>query len=80
MQFGILTPPKIVDWQAVREAEALGVDSAWLADSQMIWSDCYAVLALAAQHTSRIRFGTGAPNAGARKVMADFAREVMQRY
>jgi alkanesulfonate monooxygenase SsuD/methylene tetrahydromethanopterin reductase-like flavin-dependent oxidoreductase (luciferase family) len=32
----------------------------------MIWSDCYAVLALAAWHTSRIRLGTGVAIAGTR--------------
>ncbi|MEQ8661180.1 MAG: LLM class flavin-dependent oxidoreductase, partial [Gammaproteobacteria bacterium] len=35
-------------------------------DSQMIWSDCYAVLALAAHHTSRIELGTGVAIAGTR--------------
>jgi alkanesulfonate monooxygenase SsuD/methylene tetrahydromethanopterin reductase-like flavin-dependent oxidoreductase (luciferase family) len=37
-----------------------------VADSQMIWSDCYATLALAAYHTSRIRLGTGVAVAGTR--------------
>jgi len=32
----------------------------------MIWSDCYATLALAAHHTSRIRLGTGVSIAGTR--------------
>ena len=35
--------------------ESLGYDSAWVADSQMLYSDCYAVLALAARQTSRLR-------------------------
>lgn len=66
MRFGILMPPKIDDYGVVPYAESLGFDSAWLADSQMIWSDCYAVLALAAQQTSRIRLGTGVAIAGTR--------------
>ncbi len=32
----------------------------------MIWSDCYATLALAAQHPSRIRIGTGVAIPGTR--------------
>jgi alkanesulfonate monooxygenase SsuD/methylene tetrahydromethanopterin reductase-like flavin-dependent oxidoreductase (luciferase family) len=47
-------------------AEELGYDSAWVADSQMIWSDCYATLALAAVRTSRIKLGTGVAIAGTR--------------
>ena len=66
MHFGILMPPKIDDYGVVAHAESLGYDSAWLADSQMIWSDCYAVLALAAKETSRIRLGTGVAIAGTR--------------
>ena len=38
----------------------------WVPDSQMIWSDCYATLALAAHHTSTIRLGTGVAIAGTR--------------
>jgi alkanesulfonate monooxygenase SsuD/methylene tetrahydromethanopterin reductase-like flavin-dependent oxidoreductase (luciferase family) len=59
MKFGAMIAPKVDDWQLLREAEDLGYDHGWVPDSQMIWSDCYAVLALAAVHTSRIRLGTG---------------------
>jgi alkanesulfonate monooxygenase SsuD/methylene tetrahydromethanopterin reductase-like flavin-dependent oxidoreductase (luciferase family) len=47
------------DWKIFVELEALGFDSAWVPDSQMIWSDTFAVLALVAANTSRIRIGTG---------------------
>jgi alkanesulfonate monooxygenase SsuD/methylene tetrahydromethanopterin reductase-like flavin-dependent oxidoreductase (luciferase family) len=57
---------KIDDWQILPYAESIGYDSGWVPDSQMIWSDCYAVLALAAQHTSRMRLGTGVAIAGTR--------------
>ncbi|RMF19421.1 MAG: LLM class flavin-dependent oxidoreductase, partial [Deltaproteobacteria bacterium] len=40
-------------------AEELGYDEAWFYDSQMIYSDVYATMALAAYRTSRIRLGTG---------------------
>ncbi|MFU8815347.1 MAG: LLM class flavin-dependent oxidoreductase [Pseudomonadales bacterium] len=49
----------IGDVDYVVRAEALGYSHAWLADSQMLWSDCYATLALAAYRTSSIRLGTG---------------------
>ena len=66
MQFGICMATKIDDWQLIKEAEELGYDTAWVPDSQMIWSDCYAVMALAAQNTSRIRLGTGVAIPGTR--------------
>ncbi|HJN49228.1 MAG: LLM class flavin-dependent oxidoreductase [Pseudomonadales bacterium] len=66
MKFGAMIAPKIDDWQLLQYAENLGYDHGWVPDSQMIWSDCYAVLALAAQHTSKIRLGTGVAIAGTR--------------
>ena len=46
--------------------ESLGYDSAWVTDSQMLFSDCYAVLALAARQTSRLRLGPGVAICGTR--------------
>src|SRR6266446_3261619 len=46
--------------------EGLGYDRAWVPDSQMIWSDCYATMALAAQATKRIKVGTGVAIPGTR--------------
>jgi 5,10-methylenetetrahydromethanopterin reductase len=46
--------------------ETLGYDSAWVADSQMIYSDVYMVLALAAQQTKRLRIGPGTAICGTR--------------
>jgi 5,10-methylenetetrahydromethanopterin reductase len=66
MEFGICMAPKIDDWQLIKYAEDLGFDRAWVPDSQMIWSDCYAVMALAAQNTSRIQLGTGVAIPGTR--------------
>ena len=40
-------------------AETLGYDSVWVTDSQMLYSDCYAVLALAARQTTKLRLGPG---------------------
>lgn len=59
MQFGVCLHSKIDDIGLVTEAENLGYDAAWFADSQLLWSDAYACLALAAERTRRIRLGTG---------------------
>jgi len=66
MEFGVFVATKIDDWQLIREAEALGYDRAWVPDSQMIWSDCYATLAVAAANTTRIKLGTGVAIPGTR--------------
>jgi alkanesulfonate monooxygenase SsuD/methylene tetrahydromethanopterin reductase-like flavin-dependent oxidoreductase (luciferase family) len=66
MRFAAAAAPNISDWQLFRDAEDLGFDAAWVPDSQMIWSDCFAMLALIAQHTSRIRIGTGVAIAATR--------------
>ena len=66
MKFGICVGAMISDIDYIVLAEELGYDSAWVADSQMIWSDCYATLALAAARTSRIKLGTGVAIAGTR--------------
>src|ERR1039457_5221855 len=51
--------PHIDHWEMARYAEELGFDSVNVPDSQMIWSDPYAVLALVAVNTKRIKIGTG---------------------
>jgi alkanesulfonate monooxygenase SsuD/methylene tetrahydromethanopterin reductase-like flavin-dependent oxidoreductase (luciferase family) len=66
MQFGIGVSAHITNWDIIRYAEELGYDRAWVGDSQMIWSDCYATMALAAQNTKRIQIGTGVSIAGTR--------------
>jgi alkanesulfonate monooxygenase SsuD/methylene tetrahydromethanopterin reductase-like flavin-dependent oxidoreductase (luciferase family) len=48
-------------WKHALLAEQMGFDSAWFVDSQLIASDVYACMALAAEHTDRIRLGTGVP-------------------
>lgn len=66
MKFGVTVAPSVSDWKLFVDLEAMGYDSAWAADSQMLYSDAYAVLALAAANTSRIRLGTGVSVAGVR--------------
>ena len=48
MKFGAMVQPSIGDPDLPREIERLGYDSLWIPDSHMIASDCYAVMALAA--------------------------------
>jgi 5,10-methylenetetrahydromethanopterin reductase len=66
MQLGVCVASHIGDIDYVVRAEELGYSHAWLADSQMIWSDCYATLALAAQATKTIQLGTGVAVSGTR--------------
>ena len=66
MDFGICVASRPTDIDYVVEAESLGFTHAWMADSQMIWSDVYAMLALAADRTSTINIGTGVAVAGTR--------------
>jgi hypothetical protein len=66
MEFGVVVAPRISDWQLLQYAESVGFDRGWVPDSQMIWSDAYATMALAAWHTSTIKLGTGVSIAGTR--------------
>ena len=66
MDVGICVASHVGDLDYVVRAEALGYSHAWLADSQMLWSDCYATLALAATRTRTINLGTGVAVTGTR--------------
>jgi alkanesulfonate monooxygenase SsuD/methylene tetrahydromethanopterin reductase-like flavin-dependent oxidoreductase (luciferase family) len=58
VEFGVVTA-KIDEIGYIARAENLGYRHAWVTDSPMIRSNCWAVLALAAQQTRTIRLGTG---------------------
>ncbi len=66
MQFGICVASRPADLDYVVEAESLGFTHCWMADSQMIWSDVYALLALVADRTTTMSIGTGVAVAGLR--------------
>lgn len=66
MELGICVASNVRDIDYIVRAEELGYSHAWLADSQMLWSDCYAALALAATRTSSIKLGTGVAITGTR--------------
>ena len=66
MRFGFCVMSNIDEIGFFTHAEALGFDSVWVTDSQMLFSDCYAVLALAARQTTRLRLGPGTAICGTR--------------
>jgi 5,10-methylenetetrahydromethanopterin reductase len=66
MELGVCVASDISDIDYAVLAEDLGYAALWFADSQMIWSDVFATMALAADRTSRIRIGTGVAVAGTR--------------
>lgn len=59
MKFDIIMATAADSWQVTQRAEALGFDTAWFEDSQMVAADPFVVMAAAAMNTSRIRLGTG---------------------
>jgi alkanesulfonate monooxygenase SsuD/methylene tetrahydromethanopterin reductase-like flavin-dependent oxidoreductase (luciferase family) len=59
MRFSVCVMADVDEIGFYSHVESLGYDSAWVTDSQMLFSDCYAVLALAARQTSRLRLGPG---------------------
>ena len=73
MDIGICVASHVGDIDYIVRAEELGYSHAWCADSQMLWSDCYAALALAATRTSRIKLGTGVAVSGTRPAAVNAA-------
>ncbi len=59
MEFGVAVATATDSWKVVKRAEELGFSHAWFYDTQLLCADVYAVMALAAHHTSRIKLGTG---------------------
>ena len=63
-----------------RRAEELGFDQLWFPDSQLLWRDCYIVIAACANATSRIGLGTAITNIVTRhpSVVASAARTLAE--
>jgi 5,10-methylenetetrahydromethanopterin reductase len=59
MDFGIAVTPSPTSWRTVKRAEELGFSHAWFYDSQLLYTDVFVSMALAAEHTSRIKLATG---------------------
>jgi alkanesulfonate monooxygenase SsuD/methylene tetrahydromethanopterin reductase-like flavin-dependent oxidoreductase (luciferase family) len=67
MDFGISFQSHIGNsWKHAMLAEQMGFTNAWFVDTQMLASDVYACMALAAEHTTQIRLGTAVTIAGTR--------------
>lgn len=66
MKFGFCVMSDVTEIGFFSHVEGLGYSSVWVADSQMLFSDCYAVLALAARQTNRLRIGPGTAICGTR--------------
>lgn len=58
MNFGITFPSYIEAWRDCEVAEAAGFSHAWFYDTQLLCSDVYATMALAAEHTRTMKLGT----------------------
>ncbi|MAF54172.1 MAG: LLM class flavin-dependent oxidoreductase [SAR202 cluster bacterium] len=58
MDYGIGIPSYIDAWREVKAAEEAGFTHAWFYDSQLIYSDVWATMALAAHNTNSIKLGT----------------------
>jgi alkanesulfonate monooxygenase SsuD/methylene tetrahydromethanopterin reductase-like flavin-dependent oxidoreductase (luciferase family) len=67
MDFGVGLQSHIHNgWKHAVLAEQMGFTDVWFVDSQMITSDVYACMTLAAEHTKTIRLGTGVTIVGTR--------------
>jgi len=58
MQFGVAFPSYVEAWRDCEVAEAAGFSHAWFYDTQLLCSDVYATMALAAEHTRTMKLGT----------------------
>lgn len=58
MKLGIAFPSYVEAWKDCEVAEANGFTHAWFYDTQLLCSDVYATMALAAEHTTTMKLGT----------------------
>lgn len=59
MEYGITLFSQVDSWKFARRAEELGFSTVWFYDSQLLCADPFIAMALAAEHTRRIRLATG---------------------
>jgi 5,10-methylenetetrahydromethanopterin reductase len=83
VRFGIRIPPcQRVDRiaETAARAERLGFDAVWLPDSQLLWRDVFASLAVVAMRTEQVQLGTAVTNLATRHpaVVASAARTVAE--
>jgi len=71
LRFGLRCPPCVPATEVAafaRDVEQTGFDVAWVPDSQFLWRDVWATLALVATSTERIGLGTAVTNFETRDV------------
>lgn len=71
MKFGIRVPPCAPATEVaavIKRAENIGWDVAWIADSQFLWRDVFATMAIAALQTERMQLATAVSNVETRHV------------
>lgn len=61
---GFVTPQRAR--YLVRQAEEAGFTYCWFYDSHILWRECYPVIAMCMEHTSRMRFGPCVTNPNTR--------------
>lgn len=63
-----------------QKAEAVGIDTLWLPDSQLLWRDPFVAIGAIAGQTSRIRLATGVTNVRTRHftVLASLTRTIAE--
>ncbi|MEP6659258.1 MAG: LLM class flavin-dependent oxidoreductase [Acidimicrobiales bacterium] len=66
MELSVCMAAKVDEIDYAVLAEELGYARVWVADSPMLWSDCFTTMGLIAKSTSRIGIGTGVAVAGLR--------------
>jgi 5,10-methylenetetrahydromethanopterin reductase len=59
MEFGIALFSNVDAWKTVKRAEELGFSHAWFYDSQLLAPDIFISMALAAEHSSKIKLASG---------------------
>ncbi|HVN29519.1 MAG TPA: LLM class flavin-dependent oxidoreductase [Candidatus Binataceae bacterium] len=59
MDFGIALFSNVDAWKTVKRAEELGFSHAWFYDSQLLAPDIFISMALAAEHSSKIKLASG---------------------
>jgi len=59
MEYGSAVASPVDAWKTVRRAEELGFTHAWFYDSQLLAPEIFISMALAAEHTSKIKLGLG---------------------
>ena len=59
MEYGITLFSQVDSWKFAKRAEELGFSTVWFYDSQLLCAEIFVSMALAAEHTKKIKLATG---------------------